>query len=845
MPFLSYLATDIWKSGDFQLEVPGKITILAFTWTCVRTATDQAQRILNEDGAITFVESGRASASSLLALRTLVANGYLRLSIPRAGRTVGSSAEERAVFVREAVEIIAEAISGQDIEADFDTVYSTRWQVDETGAQHDPIVLRAAWALINVWLAGSLSGALSNLASISEAEDWFYGQDKELLPSLANRLSARTRFSLIRPLGRLKVDADLLDLLPYILEPHGPGSRLSVMKDPGTLDAWNAKRDDGVFYTPSDVADYMVATAADDLRPDLGPFLVLDPACGTGVYLVAMLRHAVATQGVDPLSYAIAHLYGIDVSDRSVESCAFVLLNYCLKSVSTGGHSPWSAWQALRLNLAAADSLKLRIDRDSDNADNCQRREKMRTRFLQKGRDRAKLLGYEPQAGTRRINLFGWEAEKHSSIELGHLFPEMSRGCDLLVGNPPYAELGERDDFKHLVEEYATLKHSQPGGNENIYLLFVEMMWRLTKRGHSAASLVVPLSIAYHQGKDYSACRQAMATKGGTWRCAFFDREPHALFGEDVKTRNAILFRREAIAELGHGLKAKIETGPLRKWTSRTRDGLFNSIRFTPIASSNIVRGIPKLEGPELSKVFTVLVSRQDSLTTLYKKARSLRQCAAFVPCESPRVFIASTAYNFLNVYRPLSDEESGLPGSENSVHCLEFARVDTANLAFAVLCSRLVYGLWHAQGDGFHVARWFIESIPFGVSSFTEAQSASLQGLGRELWDELQKHRIVSVNRGKQTIAFRPLACDRERDEIDTILLKAADLPTSMLDVLRSFIVSTVFVDHTDASRQHLISHFQRIETVPCPTERTSTPARRASSPRKNGGNTRRQSGI
>jgi hypothetical protein len=774
-----------------------------------------------------------------------VANGDLRLSIPRAGRTVVSSAEERAVFVREAIDIIAEALSGQDIEADFNTVYGARWQVGETGAQHDPIVRRAAWALINVWLAGSLSGALSCLASISEAEDWFYGQDKEPLPSLANRLNAHTRFSLIRPLGRLKVDADFLDLLPYILEPHGPGSRLTVMKDPGTLNAWNAKRDDGVFYTPSDVADYMVATASDDLRPALSPFLVLDPACGTGVYLVAMLRHAVATQGVDPLSYAIEHLYGIDVSDRSVESCAFVLLNYCLKSVSIGGTSPWSAWQAIRLNLAAADALKLKVNRDSDHADNCRRRQEMRTRFVQQGWDRAKLDGHEPQAGSRRTNLFGWEAERHSSIDLGRLFPEMSRGCDLLVGNPPYTELGHRDDFKHLVEEYATLKHSQPGGNENIYLMFVEMMWRLTKRGHSAASLVVPLSIAYHQGKDYSSCRQAMATKGGTWRCAFFDREPHALFGEDVKTRNAILFRREAVDDLGRGPKAKIETGPLRKWTSRSRDTLFSSIRFTPLASFNIVRGIPKLEGPELSRAFTVLLSRQDSLTTLYRKARSLRQCDAFVPCDWPRVFVASTAYNFLNVYRHLSDEEGGHPASENSVHCLEFAREDTATLAFAVLSSRLVYWLWHALGDGFHVARWFIESIPFGISSFTVAQSESLQGLGRELWTELQKHRIVSVNRGKQTIAFRPLACDRERDEIDTILLDSANLPTSMLDVLRSFIVSTVLVDHTDARRQHLISHFQRIETIPCPTERTSTPVRRASSQRKNGGNTRRRSGI
>jgi len=48
--------------------------------------------------------------------------------------------------------------------------------------------------------------------------------------------------------------------------------------------------------------------------------------------------------------------------------------------------------------------------------------------------------------------------------------------------------------------------------------------------------------------------------KGGTWRCAFFDREPHALFGEDVETRNAILFRREVVNDPVRGSRPKIET---------------------------------------------------------------------------------------------------------------------------------------------------------------------------------------------------------------------------------------------------------------------------------------------
>jgi len=143
-----------------------------------------------------------------------VANGDLRLSIPGAGRTVASSAEERAVFVREAVDIVAEALAGQEIEADFVAVYGARWELGETGAQHDPVTRRAAWAIINVWITAALAGGQKRGAGISEAEDWFYGTDKAILPSLAKRLDADTRFKLTKPLGKLRADSALLDLLP-------------------------------------------------------------------------------------------------------------------------------------------------------------------------------------------------------------------------------------------------------------------------------------------------------------------------------------------------------------------------------------------------------------------------------------------------------------------------------------------------------------------------------------------------------------------------------------------------------------------------------------------------------
>jgi hypothetical protein len=76
-------------------------------------------------------------------------------------------------------------------------------------------------------------------------------------------------------------------------------------------------------------------------------------------------------------------------------------------------------------------------------------------------------------------------------------------------------------------------------------------------------------------------------------------------------------------------------------------------------------------------------------------------------------------------------------------------------------------------------------------------------------LWAALQSHRIVSVNKGKQTVAYRPLACERERDAIDEILIDTAKLPKRFSQALRSFVKDAVVVDDTDARRTHLKSLF------------------------------------
>jgi hypothetical protein len=74
----------------------------------------------------------------------------------------------------------------------------------------------------------------------------------------------------------------------------------------------------GVWYTPREIAEYQVARADHHLKADLGiadgiadlNVIVLDPACGTGTYLAAVLRYVLATHlaNHEPLPVAVSRV---------------------------------------------------------------------------------------------------------------------------------------------------------------------------------------------------------------------------------------------------------------------------------------------------------------------------------------------------------------------------------------------------------------------------------------------------------------------------------------------------------------------------------------------------------
>ena len=643
-------------------------------------------------------------------------------------------------------------------------------------------------------IVGRSVGALSARTSLRDGEAWFLGNT---LPSesFADTLGDLVDREAVRALESFAYDDDLRDLLPYLLDAHGPGSRASVMKDPGTRKSRQAKRAGGIFYTPSDVAEYIARETLGEpsLWPSPAP-RVLDPACGSGVFLKAVLDLTVRrTPGLDRLAFAERSLHGIDVNPLAVEAACFVLLHECLAAGwRRSDESPWSRWHRIRCNLYVADALTFQVtDINQDCADALAR---VRSRL-----DDGYLPPAEGQATPERATTLFSEGRS-----LGSVFPALAAGADVVIGNPPYAKIGPRADAASLERRFASISARAVAGSD-YYPLFVEMMWRLARPTRSAAGMVVPLSLACSRRWQLSTLRRAISASGGRWRFAFFDREPHALFGEDVKTRNTIAFRHDRRSDAGPAATT-IETGPLRKWTSRQRSRLFDTIDFTPISDDgiSITTGVPKLDGGEPARVFGRLARLTSRLRGMCSSVSSCLPADVARGDADACVFVAGTAYNFLSVFRPHRNlPAQRAPWSTSTVQSLEFGEEDEAARGFALLCSRVSYWLWRVNEDGFHVSRSFLLGLPFNDRVFDEAGRARLTRLGTHLWDRVQAHPIVSINGGRQTVAYKPDTDEGIRDEIDALILAAIGVDPSFGEYLREFTRTVVTVGAPDEGRQ------------------------------------------
>ncbi len=202
------------------------------------------------------------------------------------------------------------------------------------------------------------------------------------------------------------------------------------------------RKEQGIYYTPKFIVDYIVQNALGPVLDkcksvnDLQKIKILDPACGSGSFLVAAMNFLIKKyeefnikpNGLLKIQILKSNIYGVDLDQQAVE---LARLNLLLNTFDEKIKFP-----KLDSNIKNGNSLISGTD------------EELKKYFGKNYRDK------KP---------FNWQEE----------FPEVFKqgGFDCIIGNPPYVVLESNDEqLEFFKKEYL----SSRGGKINLYKIFIE-----------------------------------------------------------------------------------------------------------------------------------------------------------------------------------------------------------------------------------------------------------------------------------------------------------------------------------------------------------------------------------
>jgi hypothetical protein len=231
------------------------------------------------------------------------------------------------------------------------------------------------------------------------------------------------------------------------------------------------RKDLGVWYTPTEVVKYMVARVDAELRNTLGVedgladpnVYILDPCCGTGAYLVEVLRKIAATlkeKGGDALAGHDLKVAALDrVFGFEILPAPFVVAHLQLGLLL----------QSLGAPLSENKQERARV-------------------FLTNA-----LTGWEPVKHPKQLVFHEMEEEREAAERVKRETPIL-----VILGNPPYnsfAGIANMDEERVLTEAYRTTKEAptpQGQGLNDLYVRFFRMADRriVEKTGKGIVSFI-------------------------------------------------------------------------------------------------------------------------------------------------------------------------------------------------------------------------------------------------------------------------------------------------------------------------------------------------------------------
>jgi len=294
------------------------------------------------------------------------------------------------------------------------------------------------------------------------------------------------------------------------------------------------KKAGGVYYTPSYIVDYIVKNTVGQRVEGKSPkqlesFRVLDPACGSGSFLLGAYQYLLdyyLNWYTDHMGHSEARSGGVEYNAESLPRKPETLRVPSLRGGAQGDKvyqakdGSWRLTTAEKKRILTAHIFGVDIDRQAVEVTKLslllkvlegesdetlgQQLALFQERALPNLDSNIKcgnsLIGPDYFTGQllpdpdelRRVNPFDWEREFPDAMKVGGPSASSGQGFDCVIGNPPYIRIQTMKEWAPLeVEAYKQLYSAASSGNYDIYVVFVEQGLSLLNR-HGRLGFILP-----------------------------------------------------------------------------------------------------------------------------------------------------------------------------------------------------------------------------------------------------------------------------------------------------------------------------------------------------------------
>jgi hypothetical protein len=551
---------------------------------------------------------------------------------------------------------------------------------------------------------------------------------------------------------------------------------------------------------------------------------ILDPACGSGAFLLAALtvleplyeacldriascsslnipqefstlpNYPVPLHFKEQRRYFILKsiicnsLYGVDTVKESIEICKLRLLLKLISGIEC--LEDIGSLPDIDQNIRVGNALIGFITHPDQPTDEINQEACLGDRYSthtqldhvlarQYGIDPQDTLGFEQWCSSHRP--FHWCIEFNKVMRNG--------GFDVIIGNPPYVEYSDvKADYRLLPDAYTT---STCG---NLYAYCLERSLELLHED-GRWGMIVPLS-------GFSTARmrnlqQLVIDRSSCLHLSFLscDANPSKLF-EDVKFRLCIGLassspQRNVAPRFIEGEPASILRGSQGeltyhstkyiRWYAEERDRLFQSLEYCNSTQAMTNRSLPKI-GQEIELAILKKISAQPPLRNFMDHGDY-----PLYYHNCPVNWIRATTF----VPRFYSDRDGTRVSSQ--IRQVNFQSEKLRNAAVCIINSTLFFWFWLVYSDCYHLNKREMGNFPINLNDLVQQLGELLSSLNSNLMQDYKKHSrersYVYKTTGRVVYdEFYPKLSKPIIDEIDRVLAQYYGFNAEELDFILNY---------------------------------------------------------